>query len=279
MQIASPAYPLMKQKFLPYLFATLLMAAPYFLSAQRVGRRGVNPVNTTTSKKGQVYNFTLEQLKGRWQEIKRTDPDKAALPVTDTIYLHFTDPDKVETRDGTKTIMRGVAFIDDPGNILVAAADVYTIGAVSPSELLLLDDDGTVHTLVKKEIFWRETLGKNPITDPVLDTPLDPDLSSLEGTSWTVYRRRAKPGATSNESVLIRYIKSIKNNADKTATAELTFYSKDKTEVMPCTITIVKNQVEIKAGDHSWLMFVYKAEKDEFIFGDHKTLIYFAKPL
>jgi hypothetical protein len=269
----------MKQKFLPYLFATLLMAAPYFLSAQRVGRRGVNPVNTTTSKKGQVYNFTSEQLKGRWQEIKRTDPDKAALPVTDTIYLHFTDPDKVETRDGTKTIMRGVAFIDDPGNILVAAADVYTIGAVSPSELLLLDDDGTVHTLVKKEIFWRETLGKNPITDPVLDTPLDPDLSSLEGTSWTVYRRRAKPGATSNESVLIRYIKSIKNNADKTATAELTFYSKDKTEVMPCTITIVKNQVEIKAGDHSWLMFVYKAEKDEFIFGDHKTLIYFAKPL
>ena len=94
-----------------------------------------------------------------------------------------------------------------------------------------------------------------------------------------VYRRRAKPGAVSNESFLIRYIKSIKDNGDKTATAELTFYSKDKTEVMPCTITVVNNQIEIKSGEHSWLMFVYKIEKDELIFGDHKTLLYYAKAL
>ncbi|QNA43238.1 hypothetical protein [Lacibacter sediminis] len=268
----------MKQLYLPLLLAILLFA-PEFLSAQRVGRRGVNPVNTTASKKGPVYNFTLAQLQGRWQETKRTDADKSALPIGDTIYLHFTEADKVETRDGTKTIMRGVAFIDEPGNILVAAADVYTIGAISETELLLLDDDGTVHTLTKKDIFWRETLGKNAVTDPVLDTPLDPNLADLAGINWTVYRRRAKPGAVSNESVLIRYIKSIKDNGDKTATAELTFYSKDKTEVMPCTITVVNNQIEVKSGGHSWLMYVYKVEKDEWIFGDHKTLLYFAKPL
>ncbi len=256
-----------------------MLLAPEFLLAQRVGRRGVNPVNTTSSKKGPVYNFTLAQLQGRWQEIKRTDADKSELPLTDTIYLHFTEADKVETRDGNKTIMRGAAFIDEPGNILIAAADIYTIGSVSATELLLLDDDGTVHTLTKKEIFWRETLGKNPITDPVLDTPLDPNLADFDGSNWAVYRRRAKPGAVSNESVLIRYIKSIKKNADNTATAELTFYSKDKTEVMPCTITVVKNQIEIKSGDNTWLMFVYKVEKDEWIFGDHKTLLYYAKPL
>jgi hypothetical protein len=277
-RLLHPAYPFMKQLYLPLLLAILLLA-PEFLLAQRVGRRGVNPVNTTASKKGPVYNFTLAQLQGRWQETKRTDADKSALPIGDTIYLHFTEADKVETRDGTKTIMRGVAFIDEPGNILVAAADVYNIGAITETELLLLDDDGTVHTLTKKEIFWRETLGKNAITDPVLDTPLDPNLADLVGINWTVYRRRAKPGAISNESVLIRYVKSIKDNGDKTATAELTFYSKDKTEVMPCTITVVNNQIEIKSGDHSWLMYVYKVEKDEWIFGDHKTLLYFAKPL
>lgn len=278
MQIASPAYPFMKQIYLPLLLAALL-STPEFLLAQRVGRKGVTPVNTTASKKGQAYNFTLAQLQGRWQEIKRTAADKAALPIGDTIYLHFTEADKVETRDGTKTIMRGVAFIDEPGNILVAAADVYTIAAITGSELLLLDDDGTVHTLAKKEIFWRETLGKNAVTDPVLDTPLDPNLADLAGINWTVYRRRAKPGGVSNESVLIRYVKSIKDNGDKTATAELTFYSKDKTEVLPCTITVVNNQIEIKSGGHSWLMYVYKVEKDEWIFGDHKTLLYFAKPL
>ena len=278
MQIASPAYPFMKQIYLPLLLVALLFA-PEFLLAQRVGRKGVTPINTTASKKGQAYNFTLAQLQGRWQEIKRTDADKTILPIGDTIYLHFTEADKVETRDGTKTIMRGVAFIDEPGNILVAAADVYTIAAITGSELLLLDDDGTVHTLAKKEIFWRETLGKNTVTDPVLDTPLDPNLADLAGINWTVYRRRAKPGAVSNESVLIRYVKSIKDNGDKTATAELTFYSKDKTEVLPCTITVVNNQIEIKSGGHSWLMYVYKVEKDEWIFGDHKTLLYFAKPL
>lgn len=268
----------MKQLYLP-LFLIILLLAPEFLLAQRVGRRGVKPVNTTASKKGPVYNFTLAQLQGRWQEIKRTDADKNHLPITDTIYLHFTESDKVETRDGTKTIMRGVAFIDEPGNILVAAADVYTIAAITGSELLLSDDDGTVHTLARKEIFWRETLGKNAVTDPVLDTPLDPNLADLAGINWTVYRRRAKPGAISNESILIRYVKSIKDNGDKTATAELTFYSKDKTEVLPCTITVVNNQIEIKSGGHSWLMYVYKVEKDEWIFGDHKTLLYFAKPL
>jgi hypothetical protein len=268
----------MKQKQI-ILLLVLLSIIPSFLFAQRVGRRGVNPVNTNTSKKGAVYNFTLEQLQGRWQEIKRSDADKSEVPISDTIYLHFTETNKVETRDGTKTIMRGVAIIDEPGNVLIAAADIYTIGAVSATELLLLDDDGTVHTFTKKEIFWRETLGKNAVTDQVLDTPLDPNLADLAGTDWTVYRRRAKPGAVSNESFLIRYVKSIKDNGDKTATAELTFYSKDKTEVMPCTITVVNNQIEIKSGEHSWLMFVYKVEKDELIFGDHKTLLYYAKPL
>ncbi len=267
----------MKQSLTLLLF--LLFSAPCLLIAQRVGRRGVTPTNTGNSKKTPTFNFSLEQLQGRWQEAKRSDEDKNDLPIADTIYLHFTNTNKGETRDGTKTIMRGEAFIDEPGNVLIAAADIYTIKTVTENELILLDDDGTVHTLVKKEIFWRETLGKNAVTDPVLDTPISPDLSQMDGGSWTVYRRRSKPGAISNESVLIRYIKAIKHNGNNTATAELTFYSKDKTEVMPCTITVVNNQIEIKSGDNSWLLFIYKLEKEEWIFGDHKTLLYFAKPL
>ena len=130
MQIASPAYPFMKQIYLPLLLVALLFA-PEFLLAQRVGRKGVTPVNTTASKKGQAYNFTLAQLQGRWQEIKRTDADKTTLPIGDNIYLNFTEAYKVETRDGTKTIMSGVEFIDEPGKILVASADVYKIDAIS----------------------------------------------------------------------------------------------------------------------------------------------------
>lgn len=257
----------------------VFFAAPCLLFSQRVGRRGVNAVNTTGSQKGQTFDFSLEQLQGRWQESKRTDEAKSDLPIADTIYLHFTNTNKVETRDGTKTIMRGEALIDEPGNVLIAAADIYTIKTISESELILLDDDGTIHTLVKKEIFWRETLGKNAVTDPVLDTPISPNLADLDGSSWTIYRRRSKPGAISNESVLIRYIKVIKHNGNNTATAELTFYSKEKTEVQPCTIAVVNNQIEIKSGDNSWLLFIYKLEKEEWIFGDHKTLLYFAKPL
>jgi hypothetical protein len=268
----------MKQKQL-FLLLILASTIPSLLFAQRVGRRGVNPVNTTNSKKQPVYTFTLEQLQGRWQEVKRSDAEKTELPIADTIYLHFTENNKVETRDGTKNIMRGMALIDDPGNVLIAAADIYTIVAVSATELLLADDEGTTHTLQKKEIFWRETLGKNAVTDQVLDTPLDPDMAALSVADWAVYRRRAKPGAVDNDAYLIRYIKSIKDNGNKTATAELTFYSKDKTEVVPCTITVVNNQIEIKSGEHSWRMFVYKLEKEELIFGDHKTLLYYAKRL
>ncbi len=257
----------------------LLFAAPCLLFSQRVGRRGVNPVNTSGSKKTQTFHFSLEQLQGRWQESKRTDEAKSELPINDTIYLHFTNTNKVETRDGTKTIMRGEALIDEPGNVLIAAADIYTIQSITDTELILLDDDGTVHSLVKKEIFWRETLGKNAILDPLLETPLNPNLADLDGSSWTVYRRRSRAGSISNEAVLIRYIKAIKHNGNNTATADLTFYSKDKTEVMPCTISVINNQIEIKSGNNSWLLFIYKLEKDEFIFGDHKTLLYYAKML
>lgn len=267
----------MKRNFIPFFFAFLLLA-PHTTFAQRVGRQGVKRVNTTNAQQ-QAYQFTLQQLLGRWQEIKRTDESKDELEIADTVYLQFTEPDKVETRDGTKTIMRGSALIDAPGNILIAAADVYTISSVSATKLVLLDDDGTQHTLEKKELFWRETLGKNVVADQVLDTPLNPDMAQLDGGNWTVYRRRAKPGAVSDETMLIRYIKAIKNNGDNTASAELTFYSKDKSEVLPCTISVVNNQIQIKSGEHSWLMYIYKIEKDELVFGDHKSLLYFAKRL
>lgn len=257
----------------------LLAALPCFLFSQRVGRKGVLPVNTTNSKKTQTFDFSLVQLQGRWQEYKRSTKEKKDVPISDTIYLHFTNTNQVETRDGTKNIMRGEALIDEPGNILLAAADIYTIKSVTKNELILLDDDGTVHSFIKKEIFWRETLGKNTVTDSVFENPISPDLAVLDGSNWTVYRRRSEPSATNNELVLIRYIKSVKYTGNNTATAELTFYLKDKTEVKTCTISVANNQIEIKSDNHSWLLFIYKLEKDEWIFGNHKTLLYFAKPL
>lgn len=248
-------------------------------SSQQVSRKGTTPITKTNNKQGKPeHQYELEQFMGKWQEVKRMLENKKELSIGDTIYLHFTPPDKLETRDGTKNIMRGYAMIEEPGNMLIAAADIYTIMSVKPNQIILYNDEGFIHILEKKELFWRETLGKNEVTEPSYVTPVSFKIADIIG-SWNIYRRKGKPGALDSNTVFIKNIKNISTVNDNTATADITCYTRAKSETLPCTILVKEKSVEIKAGSHVWNLLIYKADGKELVFGNADMLIYFAKPL
>src|SRR6478735_10462628 len=107
----------------------ILIAVSTTITAQKVKRKGVQPLDVAKHKPvtKQPAAFAMEQLVGKWQEINRTDKSNNHVDFTDTIFLNFTNTKNVSTRQGNNmTTMSGAAAVETPGNILVAAADVYT---------------------------------------------------------------------------------------------------------------------------------------------------------
>ena len=89
------------------------------------------------------------------------------------------------------------------------------------------------------------------------------------------YRRNAMPGATFRDEPLIKTI-TIENKSDSVFNGKITFYQAEKTETLPCSITVTGSKINIVTIKHTWQMDVYKAGKEEFIFGS-PALMYYAK--
>jgi hypothetical protein len=251
--------------------------------AQRVKRKGTTPIDVSKNKRQgsdgkPLVEFTVEQLTGKWQEIRRTYKNNSPENFTDTNYLNFTTPGKVTTRTGNnQASMVGDASIE-PGNTLLAAADVYTILSINDSVLVLDDQEYLIHTLKKTNEFWYETLGNLSVKQNVYKEPLSISIADIMG-KWGVYKREAKPGAIHPPTNIIRYLKITEKTTESTAKGEITFYQSEQSKVLPCTIKTTNAGIDITAGAFNWNLFVYKADGKEFIFGDTDVMVYFAKQL
>lgn len=238
----------------------------------KVKRKGVTPpdVNKNRQTNGSIY--TLQQLSGKWQEVKRTNEKGAAVDFTDTLFYTFSG-ENVFSRDGVNMSLQGEAAID-PGNVLIAAADVFTIKSLNTNQAVL-DDENYIHTLIRKKSFWYETLPNQTVTQEKFTNPIATPASALSG-KWKIYRRDAKPGT--NDKVLIRIlnINNIKN--DNSASGEITFYKTEKLEMLPCTITLDGGKMNITTEKNTWNVNVYKADGKDLVFGD-ASLMYYCKPL
>jgi len=250
------------------------------VTAQKVKRKGVAPLDVSKNKrpgKNESAVFTMEQLTGKWQEITRTDKSNAALEFSDTIFLNFTSTTKVATREGNSMVtMTGAASIEDPGNVLLAAADVYTILSAADSMLVLDNQDNYIHTLKKTNQFFFETYGKLAVKKAVYTEPISITLADITG-KWMVYKKESKPGTINPPVNIIQYLKITDSTGENTASGEVTFYQTDKSTAMPCSIKVTNAGMNITAGEFNWSLFVYKADKKELVFGDAAVLLYFAK--
>jgi hypothetical protein len=260
----------------PTSFLLLFLTAMAF-SAQsqqlKVKRKGVTPLDVTKSTPANTSTYTLNQFNGKWQEVIRTDKKNSSVAFTDTLFYNFSG-ENVFSRDGVNMSMKGEAAIE-PGNVLVAAADVFTIRSMNNNKVVL-DDGEYLHTLVRKKEFWYETLPTNYVEPEKFTTSVSVNASALTG-KWKVYRREAKPG-TENHRILLRILNITEVKDDHTATGELTFYQTEKLETLPCTISLNDGRMRIATSKDSWTMNVYKADGKNLIFGD-AGLMYYCKPL
>ena len=216
----------------------------------------------------------MNQFTGKWQEVSRSDTRNNPVDFKDTLFYNFSSKGEVFSRDGVNMSLMGEAAID-PGNILVAAADVFTIRLMNNNRVVL-DDGEYLHTLVRRNTFWYETLPTNAVVPERFTNPVSVNASALSG-KWKVYRRDAKPG-TENNRTLIRIINITNTKSDNTATGEITFYRTEKLETLPCTITLNGEQMHIATANNSWNFNVYKADGRDLVFGD-ASLMYYCKPL
>ncbi len=259
--------------------ATALLLAFMLQSNAQYKRKGetlTNPRNKSGNAK--KADYTIEQFKGKWQETERKDrKTNTAVDFNDSIQLKFSDSSKVMTKTSVATSMTliGDAEIGD-GNVLTVAADEYTVKSLTAAEMVLDDEEQFIHTLKKVDTFWFETLGKIPVKQADYSTPVKTSLNNILG-KWSVYRRYAKPGATNDNALLIRYLNIPSKMNETTAAGDITFYQGQTSQQLPCKATLSGTQIKIVAGSYSWTLSIYQADANNFVFGS-SDLLYFSKP-
>ncbi|HXB44947.1 MAG TPA: hypothetical protein VNV85_12855 [Puia sp.] len=241
-------------------------------------RRGETLQKRPSNSKGKKPDYSLLQLQGKWQEFERKDRKTNALvPFNDSVQLIFTDSNKVETRTSVETSMTldGEADIDWD-NTLTVAADVYTIKSLTGNTLVLDDNDRFIHRLRKTDSFWYEKLGKLSVKPEDFSTPIAVGINNILG-KWFVYRRRAKPGATSRNAMLIKNLNIHAKSDEHTAAGDITFYQQLSSQELPCIVTLHGVDIKIVAGKNTWNLSVYQADANNFVFGT-SSLLYYCKP-
>ena len=148
-------------------FFLLLLLCQVFCTdtdAQKVKRKGVIPIDVSMVRKHEkTPQYTVNQLLGKWQEVARKEKSTGVVLFVDTIYLNFTTLNAVFTKEGNQPVFKGAAEIVAPGNVLLAAGDVYTILSVTANEIVLDNQENIIHSFKKTNQFWHETFKKKII--------------------------------------------------------------------------------------------------------------------
>jgi hypothetical protein len=263
----------MIKSFLSFAFF-ICIAFSSLAQKREVKLKNVTPKDVTKKMATQKSLYSLEQFNGKWQEIARMSiKTNSSLAFKDTLFYNFLGGGEVFTRDGVSMSMKGEAAIE-PNNVLVAAADVFTIRSMNNNQVVL-DDGEYVHTLIRKKQFWYESMPNNAVVTEKFITAVSINASALAG-EWKVYRREAKPGTIDKVLIKTLNIQAIKN--DNNATGEVTFYKTEKTQTLSATFMLDAGRLRISTEKDTWNLIVYKADGKELVFGDG-AMIYYCKPL
>ncbi len=239
-------------------------------------RKGVTPIEV--HKTPPVPDYTLNQLDGRWQEIKRSGVKaKKEIAFTDTLLMKFTGH-KVELKDATSMniSMNGIAEIEAP-NFLIVAGDEYTIISLDTSKLIIYDGE-IIKEMEKKKQFYYETFGKLAVKTEIMTTPITIDPKNIEG-KWVTYRKQALAGSVDKDAVLIKSLEILPSDRTGSALGQVVFYKSDVSETMPCKIIFGKGNILVITDKYNWDFNTYKADGNEFVFGETGVFLYYSKRL
>ncbi len=257
-----------------FLLGFCMLVFGYTLSAQKVKRKGVT--SNQPPKKESVATHSLSELDGKWQEVSRF-LSGSIIPVTflDSLLLHFYEG-KVDVKyaSGMTMAMKGVAHLE-ANNSLVAAGDYYTIQSLDKTNLVI-DDGEFIKELEKKEQFYSESIGKATIETDSFSTARQIDINKLKG-KWLVYRRQAEPGAVKAETPIIKSLEINAVSEEGIAFAVVTYTLAAVTKTQECQLVTKDGLIKFITAKETWSYKTYKADGEEFIFGDTGYMIYYAK--
>ena len=260
-------------------FLSLALLFVFAKAEAQVHRKGVAPIDkskhTENTKKP---DYTLAQLKGKWQEFKRTDYNGVKVDFADSLLINLVDSDKVETRTNISNsmTMTGAADIEDD-NQLTVAADVYTVKKCYGGEMILDDNSQYLHYFKTVANFSYETYGKSkPLTQQKVNA-VAVRIADIIG-NWEVYKRDAKPGVINNNMELIKYLNIITKTGDSTASGNVTFFKGELSQQKHCTVTISNNTITVSTDLQKWQLPIVQADADNFVFGN-QALLYSCKKL
>lgn len=249
----------------------LFAVIPSHSYSQRVVRKGVTPVRVQKPMKNISYN--LGQFTGKWQEYsRRSVSNNGAMDFKDTVMLNFNKRDSVYVYDGITMSQRGVVSIEAPASLTVAG-DVYSIVSMSKSAMVLNDGE-YLREFRKTKSFYHETLGKLKANIESHEKPLAISAAKLTGR-WDIYRRQAKPGTA--DSILVKSI-TFTSTADSLA-GTISYYSTGTTSTEKFSGSISGTTLTVHTAKKHWTWDTFKADREEFVFGLDKEIIYYAKKL
>ena len=238
-------------------------------------RGGMRPRTVTTTTPATAPLYSIEQLNGKWQETSRVNAHNENQTFSDTLLLTVkNNKGGIKDASGMAMEMKGAAEIEAPAILNVAGTE-FIIKKLN-NDMLLLQDDQFVRTLMKRDRFYYETLGKDSVAANTYTVPVNTDMDNLKG-KWEVYRRQAPPGFITPTTALIKsFTVSAGNGAS--GSGEITVYNGDNiAETFPCVISLSAGQIKISSQKGTMLLNVYKASGSEFIFGDDKGVMNYAK--
>jgi hypothetical protein len=258
-----------------FLFLIFFSASLNILAQGKPVRKGVSPVNTTSSSNKEL-SLSIEQLQGKWQEVKRVLVNQTeSLAFTDSLLIRFSQ-NKVEIKDVTsmRMTMKGLAEIAAP-NILIAAGDEFTVKSVTKDHLIISDGE-FVRTLEKRDQYAYESYGKNGISIDSMNTPISFDPKNITG-KWYVYRRQANAGAVAGDAFVIKSLEIFNSDRQGSATGKVAFYQGGQTTAEDCKIVYNTTGILVITDTHTWDFNLYKADGKDLVIGEKDQLLYYAK--
>ena len=92
-----------------------------------------------------------------------------------------------------------------------------------------------------------------------------------------MYSRKAQPGATNEQTALIKSLNIISIAEDGIAYGEIVFYIANVTKTSSCQLVTKDGVIKIVTDKDIWNFYAYKADGKEFVFGEIGKLIYYSK--
>lgn len=258
------------------LLAGLCLFSVSSLEAQRVKRKGVEPVNVGVKTNDMpAPKFDVKLLKGRWKESKRFDAQargRREVAFEDTMYLHFMDEKNVLIREGKFMNVRGE--FDTYGDILNLSGNEFKVLQLNTKEILL--SDGEVDRLfIPVEIFDVETFGKDKLKTDTLAANVPLNEKAFLG-KWSVYRTQSSPSDVST-LLRIRRIEVISENGSSQWQGNWVVNKEGVAVTNPISVQHRNGRLLVDDGEKKLEFNIQRSSEKELVIAINDVIYYFKK--